>query len=132
MEEQSPLKKKGARFLRYFLLILVLSSVAYYFISGLTYSEGTRSGILTKVSRKGVLFKTFEGELLIGGLSDGQGTLSPSKVFSFSILNKDVYDKLEKYQGDKVVIHYKQVLHNFFWQGDTDYFIYDVTFVNKQ
>ena len=132
MEEQSPVKKKGARFLRYFLLIFVLSSVAYYFISGLTYSEGTRSGILTKVSRKGVLFKTFEGELLIGGLSEGQGALSPSKVFSFSILNKDVYDKLEKYQGDKVVIHYKQVLHNFFWQGDTDYFIYDVTIVNKQ
>ena len=95
----------------------------------MAYSEGTRSGILTKVSKKGFIFKTYEGELIIGGLNQGDGAIMPASIFYFSVTDKVVYDKLEADQGKKVVLHYKQVLKNFFWQGETDYFVSQVTFV---
>jgi hypothetical protein len=126
-----PVQKKNK--LRKFVLIFTLSLAViwfiYYFICGLTYSEGTRSGILTKVSRKGYVFKTYEGEMNIGGFSQGDGTIMPATMFKFSIMDKKIYDELEAAQGNKVVLHYKQVYKNFFWQGDTDYFIHEITHV---
>lgn len=123
-------KSKFRKFLVYFLLILIATFALYYFICGLTYSEGTRSGVLTKVSKKGVIFKTYEGELNIGGLNQGDGTIMPLSIFKFSAREKSLYDQLEAAQGKKVVLHYKQVIKNFFWQGESDYFVYQVTSVN--
>jgi hypothetical protein len=123
----SPGKNRGFRkFLVITLLLIVAGFFIFYFISGLTYSEGTRSGILTKVSKRGFVFKTYEGEMNIGGLNQGDGTIMPGTVFRFSASERKVYDKLESLQGRKVVVHYKQVIKNLFWQGDTDYFVYDV------
>jgi hypothetical protein len=126
----APKKNKAKRFALISLLVLVAAWLIYYFICGLAYSEGTRSGILTKVSKKGFVFKTYEGELIIGGLNQGDGALMPATVFKFSVTDKPVYDKLEADQGKKVILHYKQVIKNFFWQGETDYFVHAVTFVN--
>jgi hypothetical protein len=95
----------------------------------MTYSEGTRSGVLTKVSKKGFIFKTYEGELNVGGFNQGEGTIMPASVFKFSANKKSVYDQLESEQGKKVVLHYKQVVKNFFWQGETDYFVYQISTV---
>lgn len=124
----SPEKKgKLRRVLLISLLTLVLLWFGYYFICGLTYSEGTRSGILTKVSRKGYVFKTYEGELIIGGLNQGDGAIMPATIFRFSVTDESIYNKLELEQGKKVVLHYKQVIKNFFWQGESDYFVYQVS-----
>jgi hypothetical protein len=120
-------KSKFKRFLIFFALGLIVAWFIYYFICGMTYSEGTRSGILTKVSHKGFVFKTYEGELNVGGFSQGDGTILPASIFNFSVRDKKVYNKLEQMQGHKVVLHYRQVMKNFFWQGETDYFIYDVS-----
>ncbi len=122
-----PKKNKFKKFLLIFSLSLIVIVFIYYFICGMTYSEGTRSGILTKVSKKGYIFKTYEGDLNIGGISQGDGTIMPTSQFKFSVINTKVYEKLQQKEGKKVVLHYKQVIKNFFWQGDTDYFIYDVT-----
>jgi len=124
-----PKKNKIKRFTIIALLVLIFCSATYYFICGMAYSEGTRSGILTKVSKKGFVFKTYEGELIIGGLNQGDGAILPGVIFNFSVLDKEVYDKLEADQGRKVILHYKQVIKNFFWQGETDYFVRKVTFV---
>lgn len=111
------------------LLSLLVIWLIYYFICGMAYSEGTRSGILTKVSKKGYVFKTYEGELVVGGLNQGDGTILPATIFKFSVSDKIIYDKLEADQGKKVVLHYKQVIKNFFWQGESDYFVHQVTYV---
>ncbi len=124
-----PKKSKLKKFALIFTLSLILIWFIYYFICGWTYSEGTRSGILTKVSKKGFVFKTYEGEMNVGGFSQGDGTIMPATMFKFSIPDKKIYDELESTQGNKVVLHYKQVYKNFFWQGETDYFIHQVTHV---
>ncbi len=108
------------------LLVIAFCFWIFYLICGITYSEGTRSGILTKVSKKGYVFKTFEGEINIGGINQGDGTIMPATVFKFSVYDEKTYHKLDSMQGKKVVVTYKQVLKNFFWQGESDYFIHDV------
>ncbi|MCW3076641.1 MAG: hypothetical protein JWO32_1250 [Bacteroidetes bacterium] len=110
-------------------LFLIAGWFIFYFICGMAYSKGTRSGILTKVSEKGYIFKTFEGEMNVGGFSGDGGTIMPASIFKFSVPDRKVYDQLEAVQGHRVVLHYKQVMKNLFWQGDTDYFIYEVTVV---
>lgn len=129
VERPAPKKNKLRRFLILGALVLIAISVIYYFICGLTYSEGTRSGILTKVSKKGYVFKTYEGELIIGGLNEGDGAIMPATVFKFSILDQKVYQQLEADQGRKVIVYYKEVIKNFFWQGETNYFVYQVSFL---
>jgi hypothetical protein len=122
----APRPRRFRKFVLISLLVLLLAGFIYYLICGITYSEGTRSGILTKVSKKGFVFKTYEGEMSIGGMTGGEGTMIPANNFAFSVIDKKVYEDLEKAQGRKVIVHYKQVIKNFFWQGDTDYFIYKV------
>ena len=117
------------RFIRVSLLLLVVSLVVYYFVCGFTYSEGTRSGVLTKISKRGYIFKTNEGELNVGGLNQGDGTIMPLSIFRFSVENDSIYSLLELEQGKKIVLHYKEVYKSFFWQAETDYFVYKVSFV---
>ncbi len=122
-----PKKNKFKKFIAIILICVIAVWFIYYFICGITYSEGTRSGILTKVSKKGFVFKTYEGDLNIGGFSQGDGTIMPNSQFKFSVIDVIIYNKLQEKEGKKIVLHYKQVIKNFFWQGETDYFIYDVT-----
>ena len=124
-------KPSFRRYLFVSLFVVAVLFLIYYLICGMAYSEGTRSGVLTKISKKGFVFKTYEGEMNIGGISDGQGTIMPSTVFRFSVNDRDVYKKLESLQGQRVTVRYRQVIKNFFWQGDTDYFIQDVMPINK-
>ncbi len=123
-------KKRFRKFLIISVLIIAFCFWIYYLICGLAYSEGTRSGILTKVSKKGYIFKTYEGEMNVGGFNQGDGTIMPATIFKFSVTDDDVYHTLDSLQGKKLVLTYKQVYKNFFWQGETDYFIQNVRTMN--
>lgn len=121
-----PKKSKFKKFLTYTFVIFILVSVAYIFICGMTYSEGTRSGVMYKISKKGLIFKTLEGELNLGGFSEGEGTIMSQKIWNFSVKDKEVFDKLNTFQGKKIAVDYKEVIRVFFWQGDTRYFVTNV------
>lgn len=108
------------------LLIVIGSFIAifmlyYAFVYYVPYSEGVRTGELIKVSRKGVVAKTWEGEISQG--------ISGAQIFSFSVLDKDqeVIQKLQDYQGEYVKLDYIERYSTFFWLGDTKYFITAVT-----
>jgi hypothetical protein len=124
-----PKKRKFRKFVLITVLILIAGFFIYYFVCGMAYSEGTRSGILTKVNREGFITKTYEGELNLDSLNSGDDTIMAGSIFRFSISEPRVYYELENAQGRKVVVHYKQVIKNFFWQGETDYFVYQATIV---
>ena len=98
---------------------LALIMVAYFcFVYFVPYSEGIRSGELIKISEKGVLVKTWEGEISQG--------ISGAQIFSFSVLKDDVIAKLKEYQGSYVKVTYIERYKTFFWLGDTKYFITSV------
>ena len=100
-------------------IAVVLLGIAGYFAFAyyVPFSEGYRSGELIKFSRKGVLAKTWEGEISQG--------ISGAQIFSFSVEDgqKEVIQQLKDFQGKYVKVTYKERYTTFFWWGDTKYFI---------
>lgn len=113
------------------LLFIVLAGIAllailfYGFIYAVPYSEGTRAGELIKFSNKGVLIKTWEGQISQG--------ISGAQIFDFSVMGseKDVIAKLKEYQGSYVKLDYVERYATFFFWGDTKYFITAITKENS-
>jgi hypothetical protein len=103
------------------LTTVILGITGYFtFLYYATYSEGVRSGELIKISSKGMLFKTYEGELSQG--------ISGAKIFTFSVLDKDtkVIEEMKNMQGQYVKVTYVERYKTFPWWGDTKYFVTDV------
>ncbi|MGD1946297.1 MAG: 6-phosphogluconate dehydrogenase [Croceivirga sp.] len=105
-----------------FISVVLLGFTAYLtFVYYIPFSEGYRSGELIKFSNKGVLVKTWEGEISQG--------ISGAQIFRFSVQNSEagVISKLKNFQGKYVKVTCKERYATFFWLGDTKYFITDVT-----
>ena len=106
----------------FILISVVLLGIAAYFafVYYVPFSEGYRSGELIKFSRKGVLVKTWEGEISQG--------ISGAQIFQFSVQDsqEEVIEKLKDLQGNYVKVTYKERYTTFFWLGDSKYFIIDV------
>lgn len=110
------------------LMLALVALVAGYFISGISYSDGHRAGYLFKVSEKGYLLKTYEGELNLGGMNTESATVN-NNIWRFSVRRSkpEVYKKLIDMQGKRVQVHYSQPMRMFFWQGESEYFVDEVT-----
>lgn len=106
---------------------LVVFMAGYYIYRTYTISEGTRTGTLFKISKKGVMFKTYEGQLHLGG----SAVMTQQSVWDFSAANGKVYDQLQQFEGKIVKCHYKQMVDAFPWQGETDYIVYEVEAVTQ-
>ncbi len=103
--------------------VLVISLLCFAFIYYVPYSEGTRAGELIQFSHRGVMVKTWEGEISQG--------ISGAQIFSFSVLDKnaEVIEKLKEYQGSYVKVTYVQRYASFAIWGETKFF---VTAVEKE
>ena len=105
----------------YAVLAIALTTTSYFsFVYFASYSDGVRSGQLIKFSHKGVMFKTWEGEISQG--------LSGSQIFGFSVLDSDdkVIQELKDLEGQYVKVTYKERYKTFPWWGDTKYFVTEV------
>ena len=108
-------------------ILLVAGGVAAYTWAALTwnYSEGERVGYIQKLSRKGWVCKTWEGELAMVTMP---GAI-PEK-FYFSIRSEALAAQLNKALGRRVSVKYRQHLGvptNCF--GETEYFVSEVAVV---
>jgi hypothetical protein len=86
------------------------------------YSEGERAGYVQKLSKKGWLCKTWEGELALVTMP---GAI-PEK-FIFTVPDNAVAGRINALAGERVVLNYQQ--HKFVPSscfGDTEYFVVDV------
>lgn len=105
----------------YILGALLVIYLAYFaFVYFVPYSEGTRTGELIKFSRKGVMTKTWEGEISQG--------ISGAQIFQFSVLDgkQDVIKKLQENEGNYVKLTYVERYATFIFWGDTKYFVNEV------
>ena len=102
------------------LACVLLVAIYFSFIYYVPYSEGFRAGELIRMSHKGVMMKTWEGELSQG--------VSGSQIFSFSVLDSDkkVIDDLNNLQGQYVKLTYIERYRTFSWWGDSHFFITNV------
>jgi hypothetical protein len=97
----------------------VLFTLYVWFALSWSYSEGERAGYLQKLSHKGWLCKTWEGEIL---LSSMPGAI-PER-FSFTVRDPAIVKQLQDAMGKRVQISYSQhkgIPTTCF--GETEYFV---------
>jgi hypothetical protein len=106
-------------------LLIVVALIALYFYAMLSwsYSTGERAGWVQKLSHKGWLCKTWEGELAMVAMP---GTMS--EKFAFTVRDEAVADEIRKVMGRRVELHYEEKVGlptTCF--GDTRHFVTGVT-----
>lgn len=112
-----------------FVGLLLLSAIAWVWATlNWSYSEGERAGYVQKLSRKGWLCKTWEGEIAMvtmpGAIPDR---------FEFSVRDEAVAAQINALAGQRVVLVYEQhkfVPSNCF--GETEYFVTGAHAVSEQ
>lgn len=100
-----------------------LSLLLLLCLTACVYSDGDRAGQVVKLSRKGFIFKTYEGELAT--LARGQAGTMLSNSFQFTVKDEAVAKKIQEAMnaGKQVNLHYDQAFFKFPWEGETKYFI---------
>ena len=123
-------KKKVVSGIKRIVLILlalaIVGGASYVWVCGWTYSQGTRAGTLIKISDKGVVFKTYERQHNLGGFQQSSTNGVVGNIWDFSVAKRDIFEKLQNYEGKQVKLAYKQRYKAFPWQGDTEYFVVSV------
>lgn len=98
---------------------IVLFALYIWMALNWSYSQGERAGYLQKLSHKGWLCKTWEGEIL---LSSMPGAI-PER-FAFTVRDPAVVTQLQQAMGQRVQLTYSQhkgLPTTCF--GETDYFV---------
>jgi len=114
----------------YFLLFLLVVFGILYVLTGWSYSDGERAGTVSKFSRRGFVFKTYEGVLNVGGFSGETGSLTP-QYFDFSVKDEAVAAQITQAvkTGQRVTLHYEEKILKLPWNGDTKYYITNVEII---
>jgi hypothetical protein len=116
-------QKKRNRTLRLVLFPIVLPALLLSGYTWLTlhyaYSTGQRSGYIQKISKKGWLCKTWEGEL---AMTTVPGTAP--QIFRFTVRDDATAQRIEQVAGQRVALDYQQhkgIPSSCF--GETEYFV---------
>ncbi|HEY7365990.1 MAG TPA: hypothetical protein VIE37_17975 [Methylomirabilota bacterium] len=97
---------------------LALVALYVWVVLSWAYSDGERAGILQKLSRKGWLCKTYEGELAISIIPGVIPT-----IWHFSVRDERALAELNAALGKRVVLHYTEHVGVPSCFGDTNYFV---------
>lgn len=116
------MKSAGRWALRVLLLLIVLFALYTWLVLSWSYSQGERAGYVQKLSEKGWLCKTWEGEL---AMINVPGTLT--EKFAFTVRDEATVEKINRSLGKRVALIYEQhvgIPSSCF--GETGYFVTDV------
>ncbi|MDO9051496.1 MAG: hypothetical protein Q8S46_06685 [Methylotenera sp.] len=120
------------KFINYFILLPAIPVVLFslYIWAALTwvYSSGERAGYVQKLSQKGWVCKTYEGELILVSMPGTQ-----AEKFFFTVRDKNVAKKIDATVGQRVRLVYEEhkgLPTSCF--GETSYFVNDVHLLDKQ
>ncbi|MCH9799519.1 MAG: hypothetical protein K0U18_06895 [Betaproteobacteria bacterium] len=120
--------KKFFKWLSIILIPLLLFVIYTFFTLHWVYSSGERVGFVQKISEKGFICKTYEGEQVLVTVPGTQ-----AEKFFFTAKNEAIYNKINETNGQRVRLLYKQ--HKWIPSscfGDTEYFVYDVKVLKNQ
>ncbi len=106
-------------------LVVLVALVAAYFYAMLnwSYSTGDRAGWVQKLSHKGWLCKTWEGELALVSMPG-----APVEKFYFTVFDEAAAAEINRHMGKRVSLHYEQKVGlptSCF--GETRYYVTKVT-----
>ena len=122
---------KLAKIFKVMIWVIVLPALLFvlYTWASLTwvYSSGERAGYVQKLSEKGYVCKTYEGELVLVSMPGTQ-----AEKFFFTVKNAVLAKKINESLGKKVVLTYEEhkgIPSSCF--GETSYFVQDVKVMDK-
>lgn len=124
-ETSLPQRKRGfGRIAAIVLLVLVLGlGIFIWWRYYYTYSDGFRFGLLQKFSRRGTMFKTYEGEMILSSVRGNANVPVASEKFFFSVADDGIAQKLMNLQGHSITVGYKEKNSSAFWRGDSRYIV---------
>jgi len=107
-------------------IVGVLVTILVGAFGGCSVSNGDRMGTLTKFSYKGIVWKTWEGEMVMGGVVNGA-----ANVWDFSVRRDNpkrdlIVTTLQNSFGKPVHVIYKQSFWVFPWEAATTYDVVEV------
>lgn len=94
-------------------ILLVVLAIFIYWRFYFVLAEGTQAGTLNIFQKKGIIFKTYEGKIILSGFKANV----QSNEFSFSVTKEAVAQELLKVSGREVNIHYTQYFGSLPWRG---------------
>ena len=100
------------------LIPILLFAIYTAVVLNWSYSEGERSGVLYKLSHKGWVCKTWEGELNLT-----PGAAAPT-IWAFTVRDEDVVKQINEAMGKEVSLRYSEhsgIPTRCF--GETNYFV---------
>ncbi|MBL7838555.1 MAG: hypothetical protein JNJ75_00290 [Cyclobacteriaceae bacterium] len=111
-------------------IVIALLIGVFCFLYFVSYEDGYWAGKVLSVSKKGVLFKTYEGRISMESFGALKNTSPIAEVRDFSVesSNDQVLKDLEQVAltGERVNLKFKRMFVRFFWRGDTKYFVTEV------
>ncbi len=98
------------------------------------YSDGDRAGTITKLSRKGIICKTWEGQIFMGGLKNQTQTSSNGKssvdtmvanTWDFTVEDVSLVPKIQAAMdsGQRITLHYREEWLTFCRSDSDNYFV---------
>ncbi len=122
---------RGFRPLRWLGVVVALPAIAFiaytWFVLSWSFSSGERAGYVQKLSKKGWLCKTWEGEMALVSMP---GTVA--EKFPFTVRNDAIARKINDSIGARVALSYEQhigIPTTCF--GETGYFVTAVKSVGE-
>ncbi len=104
-------------------ILIALAAAYFYAMLNWSYSTGDRAGWVQKISHKGWLCKTWEGELALVSMPG-----APVEKFFFTVHDEAVAADMNRHMGKRVSLHYEQKVGlptSCF--GETRYYVIKVT-----
>jgi hypothetical protein len=129
---EAPVVSTLNRVAKFGLILIIVSAllISLYLFAALhfSYSEGERAGFVQKLSKKGWLCKTWEGELALVSMPGAV----PEK-FYFTVQDDKIAELINKQVGTRVALVYAQhkgLFNSCF--GETEYFVTDIKAILPQ
>jgi hypothetical protein len=112
------------KFLTIFLLIIIVLGAGWFFFHFYwVFGEGVKAGQLNNFTKKGYLFKTYEGKLIQAGFQGGQPGSVQSNEFRFSVSSESVANQLMTNSGKEFELHYKEYSGALPWRGTSEFVV---------
>ena len=123
---------KATKTIKWALMFLIipigLFALYTWIVLSWSYSSGERAGYVQKLSQKGFLCKTYEGELILVSMPGTQ-----AEKFYFTVKDPKIAQKINETVGKRVRLTYEQhvgVPSSCF--GETSYYVNNVTVVTEK
>ncbi|MDR2774214.1 MAG: hypothetical protein LBC19_05640 [Tannerella sp.] len=136
LEQSDVARRKGRRWrkIRNIIFVVLFSgfviwgAIRYYY----PYAEGVKSGKLNYVVYKGLVFKTYEGKLILYGIKSPESEGVQPDEFVFSVAEKDIAEKLMHAGGKTVELHYTEYLGAIPWRGYSRYIVDEIVSITEE